>query len=631
MEEKNTFFLQSLARLSRALFCQVDSQDILNGALFFDDISFQTAADYMMLDPDTSLRYSRMECRKTAEFAADFVCERRKRHVSGPQEITGCLSAFSILIVLAELLLRPGEPVVCRYEQLIPWRQITKMLGEELPTAAMYAQKDLDSGIAGRKNFDWATVIGHDSRQLNAVMERGVSEHHFHLFSSLPYFQVSWVNLMNAVNWNYYLDNLRRIEQQSKVWQKDDYITALLNHKAERAGTSTLILHQMQAALIRMYLFQRLHEPEPYIQKPPFGGLDRVYRLLRNPELLQLTATEIQDEIAFWQDTPGEDYALNQTANNRGEDARQFRGERWFLYAMLRDIYAELHSRRLSREEHNLFYAYLCLQNELRAQMVQINGYVGFDNFQAYERRRGCFFPPDAESLWLSARLAVREPLLKAPYLRELEVRVSPSDTALGNYQWIVQLDKAIRGSDALPGRPESPDLRNRYYYVYHFIKRPDRTTARLSAACQKNELQLQAQQYRHEELRSKLEGRPKRYWRSGKHIHRRPAGCMALMLLRRRSSAARKCLHLFFGCSTRTNLPKPIRWLRSCHDSERPTMPVRIFWMSWTVCVLSMKPSTFWNWDTVTASAMQLHWVSMWKNGTRIKSGRSCCPSRII
>ena len=77
MEEKDSFFLQSLARLSRALFCQVDSQDILDGALFFDDISFQTAADYMMLDPDTSLRYSRMECRKTAEFAADFVCERR--------------------------------------------------------------------------------------------------------------------------------------------------------------------------------------------------------------------------------------------------------------------------------------------------------------------------------------------------------------------------------------------------------------------------------------------------------------------------------------------------------------------------------------------------------------------------
>ena len=510
MEEKDSFFLQCLAQLSRALFCQVDPQDILDGTLFFDDISFQTAADYMMLDSDTSLRYSRMECRKTAEFAADFVYERRKRHFSGSQEITGCLSAFSILVVLAELLLRPDEPVVCRYEQLIPWRQITKMLGEELPTAAMYAQKDLDSGIAGRKNFDWGAVIGHDNRPLNAAMERGISEHHFHLFSSLPYFQVSWVNLMNAVNWNYYLDNLRRIEQQSKVWQKDDYITALLNHKADRAGTSTLILHQMQAALIRIYLFQRLCEPVPYIQKPPFGGMDRVYRLLRNPELLQLTAAEIQDEIAFWQDTPGEDYALNQTANNRVEDARQFRGERWFLYAMLRDIYAELHSRRLSREEHNLFYAYLCLQNELRAQMVQINGYVGFDNFQVYERRRGYFFPPDAESLWLSARLAVREPLLKAPYLRELEVRVSPSDTALGNYQWIAQLDRAIYGSDALPGEPEPPDLRNRYYYVYHFIKRPDRTTARLSSVCQKDELQLQVQQYRHEDLRSKLERQAK-------------------------------------------------------------------------------------------------------------------------
>lgn len=78
MEEKDSFFLQSLARLSRALFCQVDSQDILDGALFFDDISFQTAADYMMLDPDTSLSYSRMECRKTAEFAADFVHKQRK-------------------------------------------------------------------------------------------------------------------------------------------------------------------------------------------------------------------------------------------------------------------------------------------------------------------------------------------------------------------------------------------------------------------------------------------------------------------------------------------------------------------------------------------------------------------------
>ena len=45
----------------------------------------------------------------------------------------------------------------------------------------------------------WSYVTPHNNAQLNAIMRRGISEHHYHMWGSTPYFQLSWINLMNQL------------------------------------------------------------------------------------------------------------------------------------------------------------------------------------------------------------------------------------------------------------------------------------------------------------------------------------------------------------------------------------------------------------------------------------------------
>lgn len=180
-----------------------------------------------------------------------------------------------------------------------------------------------------------------------------------------------------------------------------------------------------------------------------------------------------------------------------------FSGERWFNYTMLSDIYNTF--SKLTAEEHNLYYLYLLIKNNIRSELVQSNDKVGFSNFQRYERRKW-YFSKDIDSQYYLARLAIRESLTASNNIQELEVRISPMDSAEGNCRLILGLERSILGereltdwSSELPEERktlvrlkklgmQSPELleyqekaleqlellQNRYYYVFHFTKRPD-------------------------------------------------------------------------------------------------------------------------------------------------------------
>lgn len=491
----------------RVLLGRIPATDILNNQLFFDDVQYPVLEAYMQKEEDIFLPYSGVECRNMAENIGRYLNIMDEPHLRCSPR--GRLHVFYALFETANLLLKMENTVVCRYETILLWRKLVREIGEDIPVAAKYALTDILNGNAHRQFFDWDCVTNHNNRQLNALVKRGISEHHFHLFASLPYFQIAWLNLMNRFQTNAYRENLRRIEQQLSIPHRITYIEQLVDNVIkEEPESSPLENACMRAAVIRLYLILKLAGRE---LPKPIENLRDLQALLRDPTMLILNVDHLQSDVIALQETnesPERDYALLFAPGQNGfcnREVSHLRGERWFLYTALRDIYHSGHGAILSREEQNLFYLYLRFQVDFRKKIVQTNRHVGFDNFQKYEKRKLYFVPAGK----LATRMAVREPLKMMPYLLELETRISPSDTAKKNCIWLHRLDDMILSNELAPedfGKEEQDEsLKKRFYYVFHFIKRSDTELARLQRRRDDKDFLLSAVEYRHYHLRARL------------------------------------------------------------------------------------------------------------------------------
>ena len=143
------------------------------------------------------------------------------------------------------LQIKQGE-IVYRYEHFQTWNYISGKIGTNLLVSNAYAFKDIIDDYF-RKVFDWKSMIDHDNYRLNQVLERGLSDNHFHLLGSAPYFSLSWISLMNKVLLN--KSQTRTLQELNKEIRNPrlDY----LNHQKEDDFT---ILH-LKAAAIRAYLY----------------------------------------------------------------------------------------------------------------------------------------------------------------------------------------------------------------------------------------------------------------------------------------------------------------------------------------------------------------------------------------
>ena len=135
-------------------------------------------------------------------------------------------------------------------------------------------------------------------------------------------------------------------------------------------------------------------------------------------------------------------------------------GERRFLYDMFRRIATR--SESMSHRMYNLFYVYLIIKEKIRGEMIQTNEWVGFENFSIYQGRSGTV-ALDRRLENLKAKMAVASSLQQN--VIKLELRITPFVNAEENAREILDLDEAITTSDK---------VREKYYYVVHFIKKKD-------------------------------------------------------------------------------------------------------------------------------------------------------------
>lgn len=145
------------------------------------------------------------------------------------------------------LTMMKGE-VVFWYKYLEPWQRASAKIGSDMFVANAYAFHDQKYGKS-RTSFLWKTVLGHDNYSLDCILKKGISDNHYHLLASLPYFDLSWISLMNSVTQIRIFKYLDSINTNSRSVRKR-YITDAPSEKYE-------ILH-LKAALIRAYLYSVL-------------------------------------------------------------------------------------------------------------------------------------------------------------------------------------------------------------------------------------------------------------------------------------------------------------------------------------------------------------------------------------
>lgn len=486
-----------------------------------------------------------------------------------------------------KMLVEQENEILCKYSNLLRWRSVTSQVSEETFIMAFMAKRDASYGTRG-KCFSNKPVISHNNMQLKAILNNGMAENHFHLMGSAPYFQLSWIQLMNSLTNSTIVDRLHKFERKRRN------VNIKYNEDYKEESFETRI---RQAFLIRLYLFSRLTGMKLRLsayQIPTktlefefhkFAGIDRkeyaidpglllekwgedrpakytentepakhtilgilskvwdeetrddfqrkfpaVYDFMKylcdeildapnwsdrqepvnfvelllyfvnNRENIELekcrlfVAEDIYDFL--WREKTleylkyllGNSYSLNAVIPQLQEMVHSIKGANRFQpkdYAVLLSDYEwhHAHGRYMdlwgernflyqcfleickkgclfSHYESNLFHAYLVIKENIRGEMVQANEYVGFENFQIHQDRKE-YFSNGVEFEKSMARMAVRD-TLQSQRITSLEARISPSDTARGNYEKIRFFDRAI---------DEKGELKNLFYYVFHFIK----------------------------------------------------------------------------------------------------------------------------------------------------------------
>ena len=489
--------IDKLSRIIRVAFQRVPVERLLtldeNKKIYYDNMNLNYLQDLLMTYyqqySDTEVRMQIGEVQ--AQMDCNGVCL-----VYGSNE--NACNVFSVLFYYTEEVLTiHNNLVVCKYDNLLEWNELARVIGEDIPVSYMIAKRDLDEGRTSR-HFSWPPVIGHNNRRLDRILEKGMADNHFHLRGSTPYFFVSWIRLMNHPG--------RRA--QASLLDELDHNFRDKNRKME-SGTTRQPFRKMiaQAALIRLYLCSRLTDfpinfSGIWSLDSEIGEdkiLDLVAHTLSDDFELEVYFEKIQmliDEIIYLWNIPDYMLAFVKNEYSAGEDEYQIlTGERWFLYNMLKMLRTA--DDTFSRREYNLFYAYLRIKNELQCELMQVNDIIGFENFSIYQNRKDWFSHSTLweQSEWMLARLAVHD-VLNNPAVRCLEVRISPGNTARENMKYICGYDRAVikasneeKEFDKIIKRIEKKfngekneslfkgdDLRQRFYYVFHFTKSPDRT-----------------------------------------------------------------------------------------------------------------------------------------------------------
>ncbi|MCM1991174.1 hypothetical protein [Oceanirhabdus seepicola] len=432
-----------------------------------------------------------------------FVSMKDMREISrGMAEEKKFSSVFNLLIQFTDdvLVERDKEPF-CKFEHMLRWRMLSHKLEQDIFTTSYLAYRDVLSNRK-RKYFSWEPVIRSDNNRLHEMLQKGLAENHFHLKGSAPYFNLTWISLMNRVI------GRENEFKKSGIGEKKLIPDVMMDDRDEFIKTNLWV---KRAAIIRAFLFSELMDIEFFdVNESEVDNENNKTKISKMKELkryltglnLELDNQEIQEKLnilkmvygyKFKNDSDGTespiDYCITKNLVSSNRNSNLFLvGERYFLYLMFKKIY-ERDKKILKYAD--LFYVYLIIKAKFRGELIQINDRVGFKNFADYQGRKTNFLKKDPLLNNAIYNMAIRS-TMKDQNVKSLEARICPDDTAEDTAKLINDIDRIIDNEEKVWKNDKSSDkdlerlieLTNDkdvdenkdYFYVIHFPKRRDKT-----------------------------------------------------------------------------------------------------------------------------------------------------------
>lgn len=423
---------------------------------------------FRKIDRNLYMRYAKAvfnhmtdnECENSYQLACE---QMRDAHGNNP-----CI--FRLLIKASMKLLKmDGDEIECRFEQMLRWRELSFLFGQDIFTCAYLAVCDIERGVT-TKCFSWLPIIKSDDDRLHNILEKGIADNHFHLAGSTRVFDLNWVSLMNRID--HRLHDFKKLNHTMQ-----EYCTDPICDPEKRED---FYAECQRAALYRVYLFSVMKKDQFLCERLKVL-LDALKRGARPEEFV----AEIQDAVVLAKNLYGAryeenvlDYALemNMVDDNTNE-CRLLAGERKFLYDCFRCVMSD----SFNDEQKNLFYSYLVIRTDFRGELVQTNKRIGFANFSDYQDRKEYFIEgkrPYEDEL---VRLALNESLRKRNMV-SLEARICPKNSASELFRTLKYYERIVKGKNWTEGKREDEELKDeagrsaygKLIYVLHFPKLPD-------------------------------------------------------------------------------------------------------------------------------------------------------------
>lgn len=407
------------------------------------------------------------------------------------------------------------EPVV-EYQQLMRWRQLSHLLGEDLFTTCYLAYEDVVSRHQ-RMFFAWRPVIGSNNIRLKNMLQKGLAENHFHLQGSAPHCDISWLALMNKIT--------NRRKQFNDFLQDGELeVTPSLGVGSHHHDLYVLT---MKAAAIRVFLFKVLKgisiDKEGLLSEQglrellqPKSTSKESKWLISQLPILQRSIDVCREMYGYQLDKSMKvsrpDYWLGKDLDESNVNGNALLcGERIFLYECFKAIKC---NKPEFTKYHDLFYTYLIIKSQFREEMIQLNPRVGFRNFELYQDRKMVFL--EGRDIYhhaiynmavntsranqniksFEARVAPRDsvPDIKK-HLHKMECDINTKVYTQANYSGVDRyLEKyQTNGGD----KSENESL----FYVHHFIKKKDKSKLKKPI-----EMAVGDMQCRHHQLRKEIQ-----------------------------------------------------------------------------------------------------------------------------
>ncbi|MDE6811709.1 MAG: hypothetical protein K2J15_05095, partial [Muribaculaceae bacterium] len=284
----------------------------------------------------------------------------------------------------SELLDLTGKDPKVKFENLLRWRELTLLMGEDNLILPVVARHDVINRV-GRDVFLWPNTLDHNEVKLNAILDETLSDTHFHLNAGCDVFEFNWLIAMNHPE---VLDKIKEDFMGSGKMRAYDRVNRYKGVNLKLKDWVKL------AGILRVMLMEAISEDDADILiGTDFGllaegtlpGTGRSQALM---DKYRGSALRTSNGYIF-------DYAIRTTDTSclSQEDISNVYmvhyGERRLIYTFLK-YYFSNHEKW--RRAAPVVYLYLLIKNKMRRELIQNNDLRGFENFQIYQNFKDVFF-----------------------------------------------------------------------------------------------------------------------------------------------------------------------------------------------------------------------------------------------